>query len=815
MYYSAIGLLAVLILLIENQDVLLSLTGSLEKPAWRLYRRFLYAVLAYYITDILWGFLASRRLAGALFADTTVYFIAMAVGILFWAQYTVAYLDENGGFGQLLVRACHVAAALVTLAALVNVFAPVLFTVDDAGAYRPLPLRYAVLCVLILLLLMTSLNAVACYVRRFPERRPRYRTLALFGLCMAACLFAQLWFPQLPLYAIAYMLGTSLLHTFVVNDEKAEYRRGLEEAARVRALKDAIASLLDNMPGMTSAKDARTGVYLACNQAFAEFAHRSGPEEVIGRTDAELFKPETAERFVTDSRIALSMDEPYIFYEDVPDADGSPRQYQITQVKYTDNTGRLCLLSMCQDVTDMVRIQRERATTREAYEKARSTGVMYSHIAQSMTRGFRDLYYVNVDSEEFIEYRTDDDGGALTEVRRGWHFFEECRIEAEEFVYAEDRAAFVKALDRKTLVDALDRNKTFVMTYRLISDDGPTYVSMRVSRMEDDERYIVLGVTDVDEQLRESRAAERLKEEQIAYNRLSALTRDFLCIYVVDPENERYREISSTEGYRRYGRPKAGFGFFNVTREAACAFSHPEDLNRFLSTFTRENVMAEIERHGIFTLSYRIMMEGKPLYVQLKAGMVEEKQGRRLIVGINDIDAQVRQEENYVRHLAKAKIEATIDPLTGVKNRHAYRMAEERLNVQIAQERAAAFAIVILDVNDLKRVNDTEGHNAGDQYIRKACGIICNIFKHSPVFRVGGDEFVVIAQGSDYARIDDLLGMVRQQNAEARRSGGVIIACGMAKREGDDSVAPVFERADQNMYEDKNALKATGRKGRQ
>ena len=70
MYYSAIGLLAVLILLIENQDVIRNLEGAFEKPAWKVYRRFLIAVLAYYVTDILWGVIESARLPGLLFADT-------------------------------------------------------------------------------------------------------------------------------------------------------------------------------------------------------------------------------------------------------------------------------------------------------------------------------------------------------------------------------------------------------------------------------------------------------------------------------------------------------------------------------------------------------------------------------------------------------------------------------------------------------------------------------------------------------------------------------------------------------------------------
>ena len=137
-----------------------------------------------------------------------------------------------------------------------------------------------------------------------------------------------------------------------------------------------------------------------------------------------------------------------------------------------------------------------------------------------------------------------------------------------------------------------------------------------------------------------------------------------------------------------------------------------------------------------------------------------------------------------------------------------YTEAEERLNEQIAERPDVEFAIVLLDVNDLKRVNDTAGHQAGDQYIKDACKIICDTFKHSPVFRIGGDEFAVIVQGSDYACIDDLVEKVNEQNEDALKNGGIVIACGMAKYENDEIAAPVLERADRNMYENKSILKS-------
>jgi diguanylate cyclase (GGDEF) domain len=331
---------------------------------------------------------------------------------------------------------------------------------------------------------------------------------------------------------------------------------------------------------------------------------------------------------------------------------------------------------------------------------------------------------------------------------------------------------------------------------------------VNATRMQEDDRYIILSLTDVDEEVKQRNAAQKMLEEQVAYDRITALAGEFFGIYVVDPETGQYREFSATAGFNAFELPSEGKDFFETARNHALSVVYQEDQNRFLSMLSRDNVLSEIEQSGIFTLSYRLLTDGEPRYVQLKAAMIEEQEGTRLIVGINDIDAQVRQEEEYGRRLAQARIEANIDALTGVKNRNAYRVYEERINAQIDVNRAPEFAITILDVNDLKKVNDTQGHKAGDQYLRDACRIICSTFKRSPVFRVGGDEFCVLSQGDDYARIDELIEMMNAHNDDAIENGGIVIAVGMARYEKESTVAPVYERADQTMYENKTVLKA-------
>ena len=88
--------------------------------------------------------------------------------------------------------------------------------------------------------------------------------------------------------------------------------------------------------------------------------------------------------------------------------------------------------------------------------------------------------------------------------------------------------------------------------------------------------------------------------------------------------------------------------------------------------------------------------------------------------------------------------------------------------------------------------------------------MICQTFKHSPVFRVGGDEFAVIAQGHDYEHIDQLIRGIEELNRESTRAGGAVVACGMARFTDDTSVASVFRRADMDMYANKQRLKETG-----
>jgi len=454
-------------------------------------------------------------------------------------------------------------------------------------------------------------------------------------------------------------------------------------------------------------------------------------------------------------------------------------------------------------------LRQENERLRKECEEARSTSAIYTHIAHALSRDYTDLFYVNMKTDEFIEYHTDEDLGLLVETRRAHDFFESCAREARLFVHPDDQEAFVRAMNRDFLERALDHFQVYEMTYRRLKDKRMFYVEMKVTRMRDDDYFIVIAVSDIDELVKKRRLEERIREERLVYARLHAITGNFIVVYVVDPKTGAYHEFSSTEAYTQsVADAEIEDDFFENIRDASKRFVHPADLRRYLTFVTKENMLAEIERSGIFTFGYRFLMMGDYIHVQLKAAVVEEREGRRLIVGLNDIDVQVRQEQEYERRLAVAESQVNIDALTHVKNRHAYLDTEARINAKISGHSMGPFALVVMDLNDLKKVNDTAGHQAGDKYIQEACKIICNVFKHSPVFRIGGDEFTAICEGIDYTSIEERLGTMRDLNEIALQTAGIVIACGMARLEDDTCLETMFERADRAMYADKLRLKA-------
>ena len=188
----------------------------------------------------------------------------------------------------------------------------------------------------------------------------------------------------------------------------------------------------------------------------------------------------------------------------------------------------------------------------------------------------------------------------------------------------------------------------------------------------------------------------------------------------------------------------------------------------------------------------------------------------------DDIKAYAKnivEAENKISNLresaSKLGMIAYQDALTHVKNKAAYDKAVTILNEKINKKKAE-FALVMIDLNSLKHINDVYGHENGNAYIIGSCSIICTIFTHSPVFRIGGDEFVVILENTDFKFRDELMqafsvaieGYSIRTDCKPWEKFSMASGLAVYDSKTDTDADSVFKRADKLMYENKQKMKA-------
>ena len=149
---------------------------------------------------------------------------------------------------------------------------------------------------------------------------------------------------------------------------------------------------------------------------------------------------------------------------------------------------------------------------------------------------------------------------------------------------------------------------------------------------------------------------------------------------------------------------------------------------------------------------------------------------------------------------------ASHDALTGVRNKAAY-------DAEIKSITDTKVGIAIIDLNNLKAINDKYGHDKGDIAIKNLSEMVCDIFVHSPVFRIGGDEFAIILRNHDYDYCKNLVNKLNKRFDDFQKDDTLepwdktSAAIGVAFFEEGDDMESLFKRADQEMYKRKKEMK--------
>lgn len=433
----------------------------------------------------------------------------------------------------------------------------------------------------------------------------------------------------------------------------------------------------------------------------------------------------------------------------------------------------------------------------------------YNYIARALSEDYITLFFVNLDDNSFTEYSSNGEHRDISFEKKGEDFFDFDKADFNPPIAEADKEQFRKQFTKEIVLDELEKNGIYSIVTRMQIEGVPAFVTVKAVKVRGKGNNAIIGINNVDAQIKARELLEHAKEEEVIYSRIAALSGNYIYIFVVDPITNRYKKYIPTKKRVAVELPEEGEDFFEELTKIAPDLTCPDDLEMFLSSFSKKQIMDQIRTVGFYENHHRIIYKKSFIHVSMKAVLDKNGDEDKLIVEILDIDRIVKREQEYAANLQEAEIKANIDELTGVKNKHAYAEIEANMNELISKGSISDFAIAVFDLNGLKEVNDTLGHQAGDEYIRKGCNTICRFFKHSPVFRIGGDEFVAIIQGYDYLNSSTLMLKLKKYNLRNKRKGDVVVAAGISKYDNDKKISDIFKRADEAMYINKYELKKT------
>ncbi len=431
-------------------------------------------------------------------------------------------------------------------------------------------------------------------------------------------------------------------------------------------------------------------------------------------------------------------------------------------------------------------------------------------IAEALASDFVCSFFVNVRTHHYIEYSSSDLYRSLNLPAAGNDFDLFLESALVPILYDEDRDLVATALNKENVLRVLEVDRAFTLVFRVYIKNEPTYVELKMTYMIDDPEHIVCGLRNVDAHMKRIAEYELFKKNHLTFAGIAeALASDYVCLVYVDTSNDHYQEYSATPRFKRLGIPEQGDKFF-FGPDGLGRFVYEEDLPLFNKACTKENILNVLTVDRSFALNVRLMVEGEPIYCRIKATKMMLESAYHIVVGIANVDEQVKREQGYAEAVNVVREIAYRDSLTGVKSKHAFTEAVDNIDKQIKEGFCPPFAIAVCDVNGLKKINDFQGHAAGDQFIKDSCMLVCKAFKHSPVYRIGGDEFVVLIEGEDYENRAQILAELNAIVEENHPLGKASVSVGISDfcKENDANLNQVLQRADELMYVRKKELKA-------
>ncbi len=354
------------------------------------------------------------------------------------------------------------------------------------------------------------------------------------------------------------------------------------------------------------------------------------------------------------------------------------------RIRWVDDYGHYCetkayggiYVVFISDITE----KREQRETDKATRDA---------VISTLTNAYNTVWLISdVVTEKSVLYHTDLDDVHAEAIHNALSHSKYTDTKTEyvaTMVAKEDRERMQEQIGLPYILKQFETKDQFSVSFIRDLESGPRHYRIDFGKvfMPGGRIGVMMGFKDVDDEMRQSRAMQEALDDarkaeaeyrqaaakRITYEKVAkALAGDYFCIYIVDPDKDKFVEYSATKEYINLGVEKEGDSFFDLSRKNMERLVFTDDKDRVLGTFCKEKIMSILEHDGNFTMKYRLMIGNAPIWVSMKATLFEDEDGRHLIIGVNNIDAQMKRELKYQQHVNEARTSARNDFLANMSH---------------------------------------------------------------------------------------------------------------------------------------------------
>jgi len=428
---------------------------------------------------------------------------------------------------------------------------------------------------------------------------------------------------------------------------------------------------------------------------------------------------------------------------------------------------------------------------KEAEEKKQ-----YYSVSYALGREYSSIYYVDMESGKVTPYNLSQRIEGLFGDKFFRYDYEESTSEyIRKAVIDSDKEMMKKVLSKKFILSQLSSQDHFTWIYQ--NNEG-CYCEMKCVRVSEDGEpmAVVMGFAVKDAEIRIEMEEKAQTDFQLSL--LDGLSRDYEMVWLLRSDKRmRLFRVSDNPDVQRvalqyYDSVNFDLGFTSFIER----YVVEDDRKRLKEFALYDNLIKNVPQEGMYSTIFRRIIPDGFVYIQLCFTRAVGPDGEENIVcAVRDVDALIREENERKEKYKNAIKERDLDGLTGIRNRFCYEnylRALERMNFD-------SLSIIYIDADFLHELNNTEGHDAGDELIRCVAKEASNVWGIDNAFRIGGDEFVAFDYDMDRKKIMNRIDSFRRKMGEHKYS----VSVGFSHTDTKVDLQELITNAEKMMYEEK------------